>query len=122
VALTDLSNDAWIGNLAGSPCHFVTMSACAAAGFSPLLKHRIDDWAIILELAAAGLGVALIPGLAQPPPRDDVVIRPIAGPPVARNIFATCRQGTETAPTISTVLAAVQRAAGEYDEPVRLAS
>ncbi len=122
VALTDLSNEAWIGNLAGSPCHFVTMSACAAAGFSPLLKHHIDDWAIIVELAAAGLGVALIPGLAQPPPRDDIVIRPIGGTPVARNIFATCRQGTDTAPTISTVLAAVQRAARGHEQPVRLAS
>ena len=116
VSLTDLRHDRWIGNLPGSPCHFVTMSACAAAGFSPLLRHHIDDWAIIVELVAAGLGVALIPRLAQPRPRDDIAIRPVAGPPVARNIFAACRQGTETAPTISTVLARHARAAERHDQ------
>jgi DNA-binding transcriptional LysR family regulator len=111
VALEDLRNDSWIGNLPGSPCHFVTMAACASAGFSPRVRHQIDDWAIIVELVAAGLGVGLIPTLAQPPARPDIVIRPLSGVPAARNIFAAARRGTEESPTVSTVLNAVAAAA-----------
>jgi DNA-binding transcriptional LysR family regulator len=111
VALVDLRDDAWIGNLPGSPCHFVTMSACAAAGFSPRVRHHIDDWAIVVELVAAGLGVGLIPTLARPPARADIAIRPLSGPPAARNIFAATRRGTEEAPTVAAVLAAMAAAA-----------
>jgi DNA-binding transcriptional LysR family regulator len=120
VALSELRHDPWIGNLPGSPCHFVTTAACAAAGFSPLLRHHIDDWAIIVELAAAGLGVGLIPGLAQPEPREDIAMRRVAGAPVARNIFAAVRQGTETAPTIATVLEALHHVASRYADDLLL--
>jgi DNA-binding transcriptional LysR family regulator len=111
VALADLRADSWIGNLPGSPCHFVTMAACASAGFSPRVRHQIDDWAIIVELVAAGLGVGLIPTLAQPAARSDIAIRPLSGPPAARNIFAATRRGTEEAPTVGTVLDAMATAA-----------
>jgi DNA-binding transcriptional LysR family regulator len=111
VALGDLRDDPWIGNLPGSPCHFVTMAACASAGFSPRVRHQIDDWAIIVELVAAGLGVGLIPTLARPPVRSDIAIRPLSGPPAARNIFAATRRGTEEAPTVGAVLEAMTAAA-----------
>jgi DNA-binding transcriptional LysR family regulator len=111
VALGDLRDDPWIGNLPGSPCHFVTMAACASAGFSPRVRHQIDDWAIIVDLVAAGLGVGLIPTLAQPPPRTDIAIRPLSGLPAARSIFAATRRGTEETPAIAAVLAAMAAAA-----------
>jgi DNA-binding transcriptional LysR family regulator len=118
VALADLSDDLWVGNLPGSPCHFVTMAACASAGFSPRVRHQIDDWAIIIELVAAGLGVGMIPTLAQPPPRPDIVIRPLDGPPAARNIFAATRRGNEAAPALSAVLAALTAAAARRQSRV----
>jgi DNA-binding transcriptional LysR family regulator len=109
VALSDLRDEPWIGNIPGSPCHFVTMAACAAAGFAPRVRHHIDDWAITIELVAAGLGVGLIPTLARPPARDDVSVTPLAGRPAARNIVAFTRRGTEESPTIAAVLAAMNR-------------
>ena len=111
VALASLRQEAWIGNLPGSPCHFVTMAACAAAGFSPRVHHQIDDWGIVVELVAAGLGVGLIPTLAYPAPRPDIAIRPLSGPPAARNIFAATRRGTEEAPAVAAVLEAMAAAA-----------
>jgi DNA-binding transcriptional LysR family regulator len=112
VSLADLSDEPWIGSLLGSPCHFVTMAACASAGFSPKLRHEVDDWAIIVDMVAAGMGIALIPTLARPPQRDDIAIRPLNSPTVARNIFALTRRGTEEAPTIAAVLLAMKEAAG----------
>ena len=110
IALSDLRDETWIGSIPGSPCHFVTMAACAAAGFSPLVRHHIDDWAITLDLVGAGLGVGLIPGLAFPTPRDDVVIVPLTGRPAARNVVAFTRRGTEESPTIARVLGAMNDA------------
>jgi DNA-binding transcriptional LysR family regulator len=108
--LAELHDEHWIGNLPGSPCHFVTMAACAAAGFAPRVRHHIDDWAITIELVAAGLGVGLIPTLAEPPAREDIVIRPLAGRPAARNIVAFTRRGTQESPTVARVLTAMQEA------------
>ena len=110
LALADLRDEQWIGNLPGSPCHFVTMAACAAAGFAPRVRHHIDDWAITIELVAAGLGVGLIPTLAEPPARDDIAIRPLVGRPAARNIVAFTRRGTQESPTVARVLTAMQEA------------
>lgn len=110
VALSELSEDSWIGNLPGSPCHFITMAACASAGFSPRVRHAVDDWAIMLDLVGAGMGVGLIPSLARPPARDDVAVRPLSPPGAARNLFALVRRGMDEAPTIAAVLAAMKAA------------
>lgn len=110
VALSELSEDSWIGNLPGSPCHFITMAACASAGFSPRVRHAVDDWAIMLDLVGAGMGVGLIPSLARPPARDDVAVRPLSPPGAARNLFALVRRGMDAAPTIAAVLAAMKAA------------
>ena len=108
--LRDLRDEPWIGSITGSPCHFVTMAACAAAGFAPQVRHEIDDWAITIELVAAGLGVGLIPTLAQPAPRSDIAIVPLSGRPAARNIVAFTRRGTEESPTIARVITAMKEA------------
>lgn len=108
VALSELSEDPWISNLPGSPCHFITMAACASAGFSPRVRHAVDDWTIMLDMVSAGMGVGLIPGLARPPVREDAAIRPLSEPGAARNLFALVRRGTEEAPTIAAVLSAMK--------------
>src|SRR5262249_34360299 len=68
------------------------------------------DWAIMVELVAAGLGGGLIPALAHPAPRSDIVIRPLMGPPLARHVFAAPPRGTEEAPTVAGVLASLAAA------------
>lgn len=110
IALSALRDEPWIGNLPGSPCFFVTMATCAAAGFAPRVRHSIDDWAITIELVAAGLGVGLIPTLARPPARSDIAIVALSGRPAARNIFAFARRGTEESPAVATVLSAMRDA------------
>ena len=111
VNLCDLRDEPWIGSIPGSPCHFVTMAACAAAGFAPQVRHQIDDWAITVELVAAGLGVALIPSLAHPSSRE-VAVLPLTGRPAARSIVAFTRRGAQESPTVARVLAAMKEACG----------
>ncbi|WP_405959097.1 LysR substrate-binding domain-containing protein [Streptomyces sp. NBC_00868] len=47
---------------------------------------RSDDYAVVQGFVAAGTGVALVPRLALGAPRKDLVVRPLEGPPLAREI------------------------------------
>jgi DNA-binding transcriptional LysR family regulator len=60
---------------------------CAEAGFAPRSGPRTANYATAQGLVAAGLGVALVPGLALDYPRSDVVARPLRTRPV-RTVFA----------------------------------
>lgn len=58
----------WITATPGTLCHAMTVRACQAAGFSPRVRHRVDEFATVLALVAAGLGVAVVPQLGTPGP------------------------------------------------------
>jgi DNA-binding transcriptional LysR family regulator len=59
----------WIAASPGTRCHAMTIRACAAAGFTPNVRHRIDEFDTVLAFVAAGEGVALVPelGALRPP-------------------------------------------------------
>jgi DNA-binding transcriptional LysR family regulator len=62
---------------------------CAEAGFEPIIAHEVDDVTIARAFVAAGLGVAVLPELALPPPHGDVVVRPVRDIQPFRSIHAT---------------------------------
>lgn len=60
--LDDYRDSAWVGGCAD--CRAATIRACERAGFSPRIAHYCDDTVIVQSLVAAGMGVAIINGLA----------------------------------------------------------
>lgn len=91
-ALADTWQESWILGTPGTLCHTVTMRACQAAGFTPTVRHHVDDFIAMLALVAAGQGVALIPELAATPPpgvRRRPVVHPAANP---HRLPAGCRK------------------------------
>ncbi|MFK0257819.1 LysR family transcriptional regulator [Streptomyces sp. NPDC090445] len=56
----------WITATPGTLCHAMTVRACQAAGFTPRVRHRVDEFATVLALVAAGQGVAVVPQLGIP--------------------------------------------------------
>lgn len=104
VELAALRDDPWVAPNAGWSCDQVLEAGCAANGFTPRVEHRSADWAAALAMVAAGLGVSLVPRLAQIAPPEGVVMRPLAGPPICRHLFAACRRGAEASPAIAAVL------------------
>jgi DNA-binding transcriptional LysR family regulator len=116
VRLVDLATEAWVVGRAASCCGAVTRSVCAAAGFTPEIRHPVDDWAAVAALVAAGAGVALVPRLAQHH-RPGLVLRPVAGAPPARHVFAAVRAGSQADPVLSSVLTHLQVAATHLDQP-----
>jgi DNA-binding transcriptional LysR family regulator len=108
VRLADLARDRWVR---GTQPDGVLDRAAAAAGFEPDVAFETDDVLAVQGLVAAGVAVSLAPGLALANTRDDVVVRPLAGEPVRREIFALTRAGS--APGARAAVAALRRAGAE---------
>jgi DNA-binding transcriptional LysR family regulator len=111
VDLADLRDVPWVAGREGSFCHTVVVQTARRAGYEPDLAHRTNDFTVVYALVAAGAGVALVPGLAGPPP-PGVVLRPIAGAAPSRRIYAAVRAGSSARPALAAMLDALSRRAG----------
>ena len=91
VDLRTLADAPWIGGteqFAGA-----LERAFQAAGFTPRIVHRADEATVFQALAAAGLGVALLPALACSPAPGVHYARVVPEPP-RRHITALLRRGS----------------------------
>ncbi|MGW1837855.1 LysR family transcriptional regulator [Streptomyces sp. NPDC002067] len=118
--LADLAGEPWIFGSSG-PWSQITTTACENAGFVPEQAHAAADWNAIWAMVAAGMGVALVPRMARPGEAGGPARGPADGPGVVlrvlhadqprRHVVAAARRGSEGAPGLSRVLAALQQAA-----------
>ncbi len=109
VRLADLAHVPWIMDTETSHLYRVVAAACRAAGFVPAIRSHCKDYAVILALVAAGLGVAVVPGLAV---RDrDVAVRLTQlEPPLVRRISAAFRRERIGHPAVREALEELRRA------------
>jgi DNA-binding transcriptional LysR family regulator len=112
VGLEELAEEGWLLPEVGGTCpdSNIVLRACRDAGFEPDVRLAFDDYPALQGMAAAGVGVALIPSLATANMRSDVVIRPLRGAPPARRIQAAVRQG-ESDPLVDHLIEALRAAA-----------
>jgi DNA-binding transcriptional LysR family regulator len=122
VPLDALAGDPWVAPPDGWLCEQIILAGCQAAGFTPQVIHRAADWQAIVALSAAGLGVGLIPALADVRAQEGAVIRALAEPVPRRHIFAACRRGAEQAPSIAALMEAMRMAAKDPPSIVALAA
>ncbi|SFC38360.1 LysR family transcriptional regulator [Streptomyces aidingensis] len=105
----------WITSAPGTLCHTMTVRACQAAGFTPRVRHQVDDFAAVLDLVAAGQGVALVPllgaagGAAAGPPSSVT----LTGLPLRRRTLLAHRGGAARHPAVSAAVAAFRAAVPE---------
>ncbi|UUN25119.1 LysR family transcriptional regulator [Streptomyces sp. FIT100] len=112
VPLEELRNDDWIGAAdPRDPCDRVLSWACAQHSFEPVTALRTDDYAVVQGFVAAGTGVALVPRLALGTPRDDVAVRQLTGPPLAREISVAVLRTTAARSTRELLEALTRQAA-----------
>ncbi|HEY6761672.1 MAG TPA: LysR family transcriptional regulator [Baekduia sp.] len=112
IGLEELSGEGWLMPDVGGTCpdSNIVLRACRDAGFEPDVRLAFDDYPALQGMAAAGVGVALLPSLATSNLRSDVAVIPLRGQPPARRIQAAVRVG-EDDPLVEHVLEAL-RAAG----------
>jgi DNA-binding transcriptional LysR family regulator len=103
--LADAADQRWI---AGCPrCRTHLMTASAAQGFRPDIRHSTDDYVVTQTLVAAGLGVALLPGLALEAARDPKIVTRSLHRHPPRRISLTFPADTPAGPATAAVTAAL---------------
>jgi DNA-binding transcriptional LysR family regulator len=73
----------------------MTLRSCQSQGFEPRVAHRVDDFATVLSLVAAGAGVALVPQLALTDIPAGVVLTAL---PIGRRTRIAYRHGSRSSP------------------------
>ncbi|MFD0272504.1 LysR substrate-binding domain-containing protein [Kitasatospora sp. NPDC127111] len=106
VELAELAGEQWI---AGCPqCRGHLVELCAGAGFEPRIDFATDDYPAVVGLVAAGLGVAVLPGLALESVRHDgvsaVPVRTAAGAPAVRQVVALTLPDLAEVPAVALML------------------
>jgi DNA-binding transcriptional LysR family regulator len=101
-----LHAERWIG---GCPrCRGHLLTTCAAAGFSPDIVLETDNALAVLGLVAAGLGIALLPGLSLQSAAIPEEVRVVTLPPAVSRIIAVAhRRGARRVPSIRVLTEAV---------------
>lgn len=84
--LRDLRDEPWVGGAGGSTWFRVVRDACRAQGFEPRVGVVSDDHVAVQAFVAAGLGVAVVPGLAAALRVRGVVARDLRGPGPVRQL------------------------------------
>ena len=80
VPLIELGRGEWLSGSCPSSCGEAVIGACRAAGFEPRIGFESDDYHVMQGFIAAGLGVTLLPDLALPTLRPELVVRPTDPP------------------------------------------
>jgi DNA-binding transcriptional LysR family regulator len=104
LALKDVETEPWITGDRDGCCGAITVTACAAAGFTPDIAHRTNDWHALAQLVAHGHGVALIPRLAQRVLPAEVTVHELTGSRPQRRVFAAVPRGAQHSPVIAATL------------------
>ncbi|MEU6867311.1 LysR family transcriptional regulator [Streptomyces sp. NPDC046876] len=98
----------WITATPGTLCHAMTVRACQAAGFAPRVRHRVDEFATVLALVAAGQGVAVVPQLGIPARPDPAVV--LTRLLMERRTKVAFRSGAAAHPAVAAFAAALRAA------------
>ncbi|MFC7494844.1 MULTISPECIES: LysR family transcriptional regulator [unclassified Nocardioides] len=104
-----LARQSWVAGCERCRQHLV--DACRTAGFEPRLLHESDDYVVVQNLVAHGLGVTLLPELALTAfrhPEVDVRPAPAFG---ERHVGIAHRPGAEAVPAIRAVMERLQAGA-----------
>jgi len=111
LALADLAGETWIGGGPASAWYRIVREACAAAGFTPEARFTTDDAVAVQALVAAGLGVAVIPGLPLTRPLAGVAVRPLQPGGPARRISVARPRDAYRGPAVAAMVEALEHAA-----------
>ena len=110
IDLSELAHHSWVAPLRDLTCFEMTERACGRAGFRPRIVAETMDFAVQLELVAAGVGVAIIPQLAIATlPRGVILAAPAE--PLRRHIQVAHRTSMGADPGIATIGQAMRAAA-----------
>jgi DNA-binding transcriptional LysR family regulator len=114
LTLADLRDQEWVQTSPESPCARQVVRSCLEAGFEPRVSFETDDYEAVQGLVAAGVGVALIPGLALQRVHAGIVVRELAPRSPWRRVVAASASGSSVNPAARAMTAILTDVAGSY--------
>jgi len=105
--LADFAEERWIVGREATFCRDAVIRAAHLAGFEPTVELQLNDYRVIANAVKRGLGVALIPRIADLHGIDGLSLRALEEPRLERTIFAAVRKGSSKSPGIAAVLGAL---------------
>ena len=93
-AILELGGENWVmGSTPGDTLDDLVRELFAASRITPSFAIRTDDYAVVLGLIAANMGVALVPTLMRSSAPEGVVLRPIADERFTRELILAAPAG-----------------------------
>jgi DNA-binding transcriptional LysR family regulator len=112
-----LRNERWIA--AGPDPGSTMIGAWAGSRWRPDVAYTVRDWTAKLGLAAAGLGITMVPGLAVPTLPASLAVVRIDHPRATRTTAMAVRAGETPVPHRQALAEALRDAAAEVAAEVR---
>ncbi len=106
VALAAQRDAAWIMDTETSRIHGAVRRHCLRAGFEPNVRSNCRDYSVIIALVEAGLGVAVLPGLALRDRAVRATVAPIDGG-LVRQVLVAVKPERRTHPAVAATMAAL---------------
>lgn len=122
VRLTDLADQSWILGMPGSSSRQHVLAACNSAGFAPTVAHQAREWSVVATLVSHGLGIALVPRLAQLPPDRALTHVPLDTDRPSRHLVTVTLRGAQNEPAIAAALTHLTDTAGSRTATSRIHS
>lgn len=104
--LAELAEDDWIGGCARCRTHLV--ACCEQAGFTPTIRHTTDDYVVVQNLVARGLGVTVLPASALEAYRHPSVVVLDFDELGRRHVGLAVRPGAESVPATAALIATIR--------------
>lgn len=110
VSLAELRDEVWVGGHADMGWESVIETTCQTlGGFTPDLRHRVNDATVATALVASGQAVTMLPDFVlTTKPRAGIAIRRMREGDVTRRIFAATREVDARRPSTRAVLDALR--------------
>jgi DNA-binding transcriptional LysR family regulator len=109
IRLSELAEETWIQGVRHGPTLATLPAACRAAGFEPRIGFQTDDPTAWQGLVAAGVGAAVIPQLALPTARADIVVRPLDSPSLRRRVSIARPPGRYRSAAVEAMIDALEQ-------------
>jgi DNA-binding transcriptional LysR family regulator len=114
VTLEELCDEPW-ADCSGEPVR----DQFGALGVEPNVVFLSDHHRVVEGIVAAGVAIAFVPRLAQPPARRDVIVKAIAPPPPVRPIGIAVRAGVHQPAVVTTMIDLLREAVASRDRQER---
>lgn len=106
--LSVLARERWITSRESTGGALSLARLCAAAGFTPTVAFRSNNYDVVRQLVAASLGVAIVPALGHVPD-DRILATPLDSPSACRRVVALHREANSN-PLLDDVLTTLRQA------------